>query len=486
MSRQPSQNRPLLWRPLPGTEDLPVSRAARTFWIVAWAIAAVMVLAWLYLALGFAGPDGVWAARSEFGIVVVAVVGTILLAYIAWRLRATTALSVLGGLLVVGLFCAFMGPLGIAGALLLVVAIALIVRTIRTRRAITVLAYVEQAVRQNLPLNHSLAAAAASETGLTAFRLRMICDALERGSPIHAALEQHLPELPARIVQLIAAGARLGSLPQTLQMVLRRERINRAGRYSPAAYGFLYALVLLLTIAGVLALFCVFILPKFKQIFKDFRIELPAITRRIAMLADSASYVLFALVGIVGLIALIYIGRKLWEIFWPADVARGRPGLAAWVIWHTPLARDVARNKGLADVCRVSGEAIRAGFTLDRALGEATTLAINPGLLVQVRDWRRGIENGAAVSDAARDAGLPPLLAGMLGSAQAAGGMADTFDFLGRYYETRFSRTILLLQGAVAPLTSLVFGAIVCAIALSMFLPMIRLIEGAGGTWHRF
>ena len=50
----------------------------------AYLVTTLLVLlaaVWLYMALGFAGPEALWAARCEFGTVVVVVLGITLIAY---------------------------------------------------------------------------------------------------------------------------------------------------------------------------------------------------------------------------------------------------------------------------------------------------------------------------------------------------------------------------------------------------------------------
>jgi type II secretory pathway component PulF len=64
----------------------------------------------------------------------------------------------------------------------------------------------------------------------------------------------------------------------------------------------------------------------------------------------------------------------------------------------------------------------------------------------------------------------------LLNTAQPAD-IVNVFRFLARYYDARFSRLAILLNSAVPPALALLFGAIVAAVALAMFLPMIRLID---------
>ena len=79
-----------------------------------------------------------------------------------------------------------------------------------------------------------------------------------------------------------------------------------------------------------------------------------------------------------------------------------------------------------------------------------------------------------------RAASLPDLVSGLLAAAQVHGGAEDVFRFLWRHYHSKFSRAALLLQSAVLPAIAIVGGAIVATVALSVFLPMIRMTDHVG------
>jgi len=58
---------------------------------------------------------------------------------------------------------------------------------------------------------------------------------------------------------------------------------------------------------------------------------------------------------------------------------------------------------------------------------------------------------------------------------------AAVFAFLSRYYASRFSRLRLLLRGAVIPAVVLLFGFLVGALALGLFLPIMNLVSSEAG-----
>ncbi|MCY2952280.1 MAG: type II secretion system F family protein [Planctomycetota bacterium] len=399
-----------------------------------------------------------------------------------WSCAVLLGMAIFGGIVSAGSM-ALSIVLGPAAFLLFVVCLTQFMRTLRRRRAAVVLSYVEQAVRLNLPLPRMLRAAQYSETARTARCIGGVCDLLEMGAPLDIALETQVPEMPQRALRLTGAAQRLGNLPGMLRSLVVQERKNRSGEFSTGMIDVAYVLTVLVCIGCTVSVYVIWVLPKFQQIMKDFDMTPPAIMGWMLTIGTVAAWIILP---IGGAMLLLYPAMRLWEVFIPADHLRPRRKWIGWVLWYTPFARGVVRDRGLADVCRVAVTALRAGFPLDRALDEAVDLEINPVLRGQIHDWLDCIREGLTAADAARHAGLPALLVGMVGTAQASGGMAEVFEFLWRYYETRFSRMVLVLQGAVGPLTSLIFGIVVCGVAMSIFQPMIRLIEKVGLQWDKF
>ena len=55
--------------------------------------------------------------------------------------------------------------------------------------------------------------------------------------------------------------------------------------------------------------------------------------------------------------------------------------------------------------------------------------------------------------------------------------VAPVFRFLGRYYASRFSRAIALLEASVIPVLAMVMGSLVLWFMLSVLLPLTKLID---------
>ena len=398
-----------------------------------------------------------------------------------WLIAGCFALGAIAGLVWLVSSRYFAGASPVLGVLLLV-SIGMFARNLRRSRSVAALNYLEQAVRLNLPLPPMIAAAEAGERGRLGRKLGALRAYLEGGQPLAASLDHAVPGLPPRAVGLIAAAERNGRLPSTLARLVRE--LCRPPQRDPSRAILLrwYPAVLTLGLTLTLGAFSVFVAPKLNAIFHDFQIPVPALTRR---MTELWLYLSIPLAVVAAFLTLLFAGRLFTETVSPAwarvnfGPLGDLPGLLAW--W-TPVARGVVRGRGLADVCHVLADAMSAGRPMHAALRDAALLDINVVLRRQVLRWAEAVEQGVPLADAAREAGMPRLVAGMLAttSSRGAADAAGTFEFLARYYDGRFSRAAALLEGAVVPAMVLFFAFFVASAALGMFLPLVDLMNRVG------
>lgn len=409
-----------------------------------------------------------------------------------WLFRLSGPLLwTLAGLATVGLVgvASFFGcsPLGaVIGPMILLTLILGIQRTmqrLREQRGMLVLQYVENAIRLNLPLVPFLWAAQRSERGLLSFRLQDVRALLSTGTPVGVSLRNAVPELPPRVCAVVTSGEHIGRLRETLSRALFHERTPSVPESEETI---LFRRVYPLVIGGFVMLLttgmAIIVLPKFREIFKDFRTPLPPMTELLFALADSPWLWFF---GIALILLLLWrVGesvRKTLVPWWPPLFSRR---VTDAIAWRLPWLHSLARDRGLADVCQLLADALRQRVPMPDALGEASTLELNGEFRKQIVRWGQGVSRGLHVSDAAREAGLPDLLTGLLGTLRGTPtgspempGSPEMLEFLARYYRWRFSRTAMVLRAAAEPAMVLCMGSIVAFVVLGMFLPLRELIN---------
>ncbi|HUO10254.1 MAG TPA: type II secretion system F family protein [Phycisphaerae bacterium] len=401
-------------------------------------------------------------------------------------------------LFVLGLFSCLLGAFAAVLGILMGPAFALFIVFVvrrnfivqRERRAMIVLGYIENAVRLNLPLDRFLEAAEASERGATRKMLAAIRQLLLRGVPIGAALEAGAPEIPERLIRAAAAGEQVGQLQPTLTRLVRaadRDRPTINEESEP-----FYRIYLVYVIFGVMFVnmgLMIFVVPKFRDIFKDFHTTLPPLTQFIMDLSDWVANE-YGWVFFLPLILLLIflLARQLQRIFTPASTSIISPNVYQWFAWHLPFLHQLQRDRAFSDVFDFLADALRAGLPLPDALQGALTLDMNYHVRDSLLQWRSAILAGAPTAQAARNARLPDFLVGLLDTGHASRAsntprsIADMFQFLARYHRERFSRLLVALRAAAEPIAVVTIGSLVGILVYAMFSPLVVLLQSVSGN----
>jgi type IV pilus assembly protein PilC len=405
-----------------------------------------------------------------------------------WCVPAVVFIAVVGG-------CSglLFTPAGMLGAPLMAFFVAHAIsryrRLRRRQQAVSVLSYLENAVRLNLPLDPFLNAAVAAEHGHTRQLLEQVRGFLAQGYSPGVAVQAGLPDLPQEIGEEVVAAEAVGQLQPALS-----RRVEDASRPAGAdedlaplfriyPIGILFGL--LVTMLGVV----IYLIPKFRDIFKDFHMRMPggmeAILRTANFLGNS--YLGPTLVFAAAATLLLAVTFQLQQIIHPEARLSPPRRLRDWLAWRVPGWSAVERNRALAAVTQSLAEGTRAGLPLPAAIDHAMAMPVNGRLKDQLADWKRRTVAGAAPADAAAAAGLPAVLAGFLardagGRAAAGAPLADVFGFLARYYRGRFSAAVVVVRAAVEPLTVLLLGLLVGGFIYSIFRAMVALIQGVLGA----
>ena len=399
-------------------------------------------------------------------------------------------------LMAIGIFCAAMfgeeksmmpGIFGIvilpAGPFLLAITFDVIFRRVRRARAVAVLAHLEHAVRMNLPLDAYLVAAVDGSGYFLAQRLMELRQAAASGCDAGVALGQAAPELPERTFGVIASAQKSGQLAEALREEVTRLRNRPESLLKHVMFARFYPFILLIFLSWVMLFLVIFIVPKFRDIFKDFRTTLPPMTE---WLINGTSFATdnFGIVVFIGMLLLFIwlVGAPLTRLFGPRD-KRFLPlkPIRQYIAWHLPLLHKLACDRGLADIFQVLSGALQARRPLPEAMGDLRILALNTVLARRVARIADDVERGEVLSVALRRAEFPYEAVGMLASAEMSGALPETCEFLARHYRTSFSRTAIVLQAAMEPALVILMGSIVGFVVVALFLPLMKLIDSFTG-----
>jgi type II secretory pathway component PulF len=348
----------------------------------------------------------------------------------------------------------------------------------RQRRAQVVLGYVDSAMRRHLPLRDVLETAAATETPVVARRLRAIVEDLGYGTG--PAILAGLPELPAADAEVLIAAERNGTLPQAVARIHARRQVEL-----PAATSLPSGLpvgVTFVLMAMVLALVLIFVMPKYQQIFKDFGVAMPGVTQALlggVWWVTGQGWILpvAALVGLLAFCRMLVssMASMLGQKPLPLPV----PRWAVQFCYRLPLLTRPHYHRSLADALDTLADGIDMQRALPDAIAAVPGMSLHPDAAASLSHWRDAVLGGLGVVDAARRSGLPRLVVGTLETGLSGGPdqISGALRFAASHYRRRAEGADKLRRELAGQALLLLLGAVVAFVALSLFTPMVTLIQ---------
>lgn len=341
-----------------------------------------------------------------------------------------------------------------------------------------VIGQITSVVRQNLPLATALALAANSERGQSRKYLRRIATLLAQGLPLSEAVRKSMPNCSALTLSLIFAGERTGQLAMALEQA-EANLIDAGRRRRLQALAIPYAITMLSLTALVTSGIMVAVIPKFKDIFKDYGARLPRVTE--ALIAFCSWWVDGAPPGWLVALLVVLVGLYLWV----RPRRWGKPRLTSRIAdrlrWHVPVLRRMAFGRNMKAALETMRLAIRAGLDLVPAARLAGRTDLNVCLQRRLHRFAQLLEAGTDVRQAARQAQLGEIAGLALAAGQRTGDMDAALHYAVDYHDALAGRLVAVFRSLSVPLAVLVVASFAGWVILSLFLPLITLINAASG-----
>ena len=193
-----------------------------------------------------------------------------------------------------------------------------------------------------------------------------VCEDVEGGSSLSEAMAKHPAAFDKLYTKMVAAGEVGGVLDIILQRLAEfMEKAQRLKRKIKGAM--VYPSVVVCVAVAIVTFIMWFIIPKFEEIFRDFGVPLPALTR---WLIDTSSWVAGKKTGqtVPGAV-WVFLSPVFLFVF--VKLARratpGRAALDTLLLW-TPVFGDLVRKSVTARFTRTLGTLISAGVPILEAM----------------------------------------------------------------------------------------------------------------------
>jgi type II secretory pathway component PulF len=378
-------------------------------------------------------------------------------------LSATVMLVLAGMGLIVGLlgWSLLFFPLPI---MFLIVVVMVIDRSRRMEHR-SLLWALATAAQRGIALSEAARAYADELPGDTGLRAMALAEALERGEPLSRAVRSARLRLGAASTLGVRMGESLGLLGPALgQQLDDSQQTDAAMRESIGR--FFYLGIVLIVLTGAVGFIMWKIVPVFQKMFEEFGLKLPAPTLLVINVSKwYVTYGWLVTAPITAIAPLFLFGGCLYYIGWfPRDLP---------LVW-----RFFKRYDG-ALVMRGLSLAISRGMPLPQAMrlvADCYPIRVVAGLV------RTAADQVAAGVDWRQSLLAPGLIgaadAAVLGAAERAGNLPWALNEMADSAIRRQTYFLQALLQLLFPVLLVMLGMVIGMFVISLFLPLISLIQG--------
>jgi type IV pilus assembly protein PilC len=275
-------------------------------------------------------------------------------------------------------------------------------------------------------------------------------------------------------IGLVRAGEVGGVLDETLDRLSQfleadvklRQKIKAA-----MTYPVLVMVVAFVIVTGLV----VFIVPKFIEIFKDFKIEMPVMTTILINISEFTTSKQGAIILLGG-----GIGSTIaWQKFKRTKFGKRMYDKYKMKI---PIFGKLSHNIAVARFTRTLSTLLTSGVPILQAMETVAGAIDNETFTEVIMKARARVREGDPIGEPLEKSGLfPPMVIQMISIGEETGALDQMLAKVADFYESEVETQLQSLAAALEPLMIVVLGVIVGFIVIAMFMPLIQIVSSLSG-----
>jgi len=302
-----------------------------------------------------------------------------------------------------------------------------------------------------------------------------VAEDVEGGGSLSESMSHYPKAFDKLYCNMIAAGEAGG----VLDLILARlaDFMEKAAKLKKKVIGaMIYPAVVISIAVGVVTMIMIFVIPKFKDIFHDFHLELPGPT--LLLLAISNFFAnQYGWAYLLATPVIVYIALKLIRM------TEGGRYATDVIKLKVPILGTILSKTSIARFTRTLGTLISAGVPILDAINitrETSGNEVYSRALLKVHD---AIREGESMADPLRATKIcDAIVVNMIDVGEETGDLDKMLLKIADNYDSDVDVLVGSLISILEPVMVVVLGVIVGFIVVSLFMPMISLIEGISTT----
>ncbi len=295
-----------------------------------------------------------------------------------------------------------------------------------------------------------------------------IKDDVEAGSTLHQAKRKHPKVFDDLYCNLVGSGEQSGSL----DVMLRRlaEYIEKTVKLRAQVKQAMIYPVGILIFSVVVSIFLLWkVIPVFASIFIELGSELPMLTAVIVKMSNFVqSYIVYIILGMIGLVLLFRYYRKTPSGHWTVDR----------LLLKVPLFGNLIKKVAIARVTRTLATLISGGVPMLESLKITSSTAGNVLIEKEILETRRLVSEGKTLHESLKEAGnFPLMMIQMVNVGEATGTLDEMLSKLANFYDDEVETSVAALLSVMEPILLIFVGGMVGSLVVAMYLPIFSLIQ---------
>ena len=298
-----------------------------------------------------------------------------------------------------------------------------------------------------------------------------VADDVEGGNSLSEALAKH----PGVFDTLYASMVKAGEAGGVLETILKRlaDSLDKSEKLRRQVIGMMIYPAVVVTVAVLIFVgIMTFVVPKFKDIFAQLQEGLPALTRFVIGASEwmkSYWWVIFLLpVAAVAIYKVVY------------RTSRGRHAIDSFKL-RMPVFGALVKKTAIARFSRTLGTLLSSGVPILDALAIVRASIDNRVLQEALDRVQASIREGEGIATPLGESRIfDDLIVNMIDVGEETGELDKMLEKIAVNYEEDVDVLVKGLMGVLEPALIVFIGGMVLVIVLSLFIPLLRLMERIG------
>jgi len=290
---------------------------------------------------------------------------------------------------------------------------------------------------------------------------------VETGSSLNQAFRKYPLYFDALFCNLVGAGEAAGILDSLLdRLATYKEKILAIKSKIKSALFYPVAVIVVAII--ITAVIMIFVIPAFKDVFKNFGADLPTPTLVVIAMSDFMVANWYFIFGIMG--GALYGFFFMWRRSEKLQIVMDR------LLLRLPVFGDIIRKATMARWARTLSTMFAAGVPLVEALDSVGGASGNYVYRMATKQIQSEVSTGTSLTVAMQNANVfPNMVIQMVSIGEESGQLDGMLSKVADFFEAEVDDAVEAMSSLMEPMIMVVLGTLIGGMVVAMYLPIFKL-----------